>query len=585
MAGGLLQIVSYGSQDLFLTGNPEITFFRTVYRRHTNFSCEAIKVPFNDSVGFGTTSNVLIQKIGDLMHKTYIEITIPAFNYERSLDQDNINTLTNEVNALQTKYDTFQTFLAINIAAYRSAYDYYASDNITMSTEMINAINTIFTASPSYIGSQSETEFKQYIADDFNSEYDTIITNGGILYRYENMSGMLGNISLMSISNYWNPTSLSPAVVPKETTMNIINFLIENCKRLDKKYHDQLLAAKEALADAYNTNYKFAWVKKLGHSIIDYIEVWIGGHKIDKHYGMWIDIWYELFGKKHQQESYDRMIGNISELITYDRTTKPSYQMKIPLCFWFCRYSGLALPLVALQYDDVSIRVKFRKFSECAYVEADSNNTPVSLDDILENKKIDMDANLLIEYIYLDKEERRKFAQSSHEYLIDQLQINYETTLYDKSYAMDLDFDMPCKGLIWVLQNENLLKNPDGHTECHWNTYTTLVDGAKPIQQTAIAFAGYDCVNFNSNYFNYIQPYQHTRNTPSDGINTYWFSLYPMEHQPSGQTNLSRIPRTRMQLTIDPYFYDNQIPYTLTAYTMNYNILRIIAGMGNVSYT
>lgn len=582
MAGGLLQIVSYGSQDLFLTGNPEITYFRTVYRRHTNFACEAVKVLFDDTVGFGTTSNVVIPKIGDLVHKTYVEITIPEFYYTRTLNQQTINELTNQVSSLQNKYNVLKSFLSVNIQAYRDAYDLYISDNITMSNEMIDIITTDFST---YISSQSETEFKQFIADDYNAEKQTILDNGGILYRYENMDNMLGNISLTSIANYWNPPTLSPYVVPKATTMAIINFLIENCKKLDKKYHDELAVAKTALLDAYNTNYKFAWVERLGHAIMDYIEIWIGGHKIDKHFGMWLDIWYELMGKKEQSTSYDKMIGNISTLTTYDRTTKPSYNMKIPLQFWFCRYSGLALPLVALQYDDVSIRIKFRKFSECSYIEANSTNDAVSLDDILENKNKDITANLLVEYVYLDSPERKKFAQSSHEYLIDQLQINYDSTLYDKTYALDVDFEEPCKGLIWVLQNENLLKNTDGHTQCHWTTYTSTYGGTVPILDSYIGFAGYDRVmKLEYNYFNYVQPWQHAHNTPVDGINSYWFSLFPIEHQPSGQCNMSRLPRVRMQFTIDPYFYDNNVPYTLTVFTLNYNILRIIGGMGNTAY-
>ena len=131
MAGGLLQIVSQGSQDLFLTGNPEITFFKTVYRRHTNFSIEAINVNFDDETGFSKTSNLSIPKIGDLMFNTYIVMTIPEFQYTRTLDQTSINTLTDKVNKMQYNYNLVKGFLSVNSSAYRDAYNLYLSDNIT----------------------------------------------------------------------------------------------------------------------------------------------------------------------------------------------------------------------------------------------------------------------------------------------------------------------------------------------------------------------------------------------------------------------------------------------------------------------
>jgi len=590
MAGGLLQIVSYGSQDLYLTGNPEITYFKVVYRRHTNFSSESIRINFDDTTGFGTTSNVVIPKIGDLMYRTYLEVKIPEFAYTRTLDQQKINELTDEVNKLQYDYNLVKTFLSSNISAYRSAYEFYSSNNIYKSQEMMNVITTIINA---YETTSSATEFKQLIMDDFNYEQQEVLTNGGILYRYDNVtlyvngnSGIqLGNICLLSIPYYWGtPTPLS-SNVDKEDTMNIINYLIENCKKLDKKYYDKLNNAKIALNEAYGINYKFAWVDKLGHSLIDYTEISIGGNKIDRQYGLWLDIWYQLTGKKEQDEAYNRLIGNIPELTTFDRTTKSTYTMTIPLQFWFCRYSGLALPLIALQYNDINLRVKFRKFSECAYIEGDDVNTPVSLDDILENKSIDMEANLLIEYIFLDSYERRKFAQSSHEYLIEQLQFHWDDYLIDKNYQIDLDFEHPCIGLIWVLQRNKFLENPDGHTKCNWTTYTTELNGTNPVLTTELLFNNYNRIDKKpSNYFNYLQPMMHTENTPVEGINSYWFALFPKEHQPSGSCNMSRLPKVRFQMTIDPYYYDNDEHYTLTVFALNYNVLRIISGMGNVAY-
>mgnify|MGYP000867946290 CR=1 FL=1 len=582
-----MQIVSYGSQDLFLTGNPEITYFKVVYRRHTNFATEAIKTSFDDPTGFGKTSNISLKKIGDLIYNTYLVINIPEFNCKRAISQQTIDTLTDKKNRQVYNYNLVKTFLERNMTAYREAYNLYLADNITTSNEIIECIINTFS-------SYNNTEFKNLIADDYYEEYEQIMKNGGILYRYENMRETkngeihysLGNISLESVRSYWSNPSESPYAVSKEETMNIINFLIQNCIRLDKKYYDKTYDAQTELNDAYNENYKFAWVDKLGHSIIDYIEFYVGGKKIDTQYGQWIDIWHELTGKKLQEEQYSKMIGNISTLTSYDRTTKPQYELKIPLQFFFNQYSGMALPLISMQYSDISIRVKLRKFSECAYVEADNENTAVSLDTILENQGKDLTASLLMEYVFLDSYERRKFAQSSHEYLIKQIQLNYEDNLNGKTYQTRLDFQHPCTGLIWVLQRNSLLQNLDGHTKCCWTTYTTTENSdINPIYTTSFMLNNENvCDNLDSSYFNNVQPIEKFGNSPATGINSYWFSIFPKEMQPSGSCNLSRISNIRLEMTIDPFYYDNDETYTVSVYAINYNILRIIGGIGGTAY-
>ena len=78
MGGGLMQLVAYGAQDIYLTGNPQITFFKVVYRRHTNFSMESIEQTFNGSTGFGKKVSCTISRNGDLVHKVYLEVTLTA---------------------------------------------------------------------------------------------------------------------------------------------------------------------------------------------------------------------------------------------------------------------------------------------------------------------------------------------------------------------------------------------------------------------------------------------------------------------------------------------------------------------------
>lgn len=620
MPGGLIHLVTQGSGDLFLTGNPEITFFTMVYRRHTNFAIELKRLSFNDAVGFGTTSTVNISKIGDLIYRAYLEITIPEFSINRTLDTEAIAELTNTYNTYLENYKIIKKYLYYVLNAYRDILIIYDTEDIVYSTEIVEIINTY-----------SETfEDLPLITDPTKKYYTELllilntidpnvykvdsITESPHPYRYDINKG---NINLNAIISYFMPTSSDGSEIPKEESLNFINMILHKCSQLDKYYNNLITLTKKDLDELNNKYYKFAWVNRLGHSILDYAEFYIGGNKIDKQYGKWLDIWYELSGNKYQYDDYMEMIGDVPELTTFDRTVKPSYVLYIPLKFWFCKYPGLALPILALQYEEVFIRFKFRKFSECSYTELAYQtesitgtppntttilNTNGSLDNIIENKEIDFSANLLIEYVYLDSNERKKFARAAHEYLIEQVQINYETGLTDNLLTMSLSFSNPCKGIVWVLQRENSLLNIDNTQKCLWTDYTLenanisdsydinnetiIINKSKnPILNSSITLEKYDrVIKLDSNYFNYVEPYIHLKNSPKEGINSYWFSIFPLEHQPSGTCNCGYIKNIQLKCEIDPYFMNVNDTYTLIVYALSYNVLRIVNGIGNVAY-
>ena len=104
MTGGLIQIASYGIHDIYLIGNPQITFFKTVYRRHCNFAMEYIEERFNNESDFGSTSSCIISKAGDLLHRLYLKIVIPQVIINKNLYAKDINTNTDFL----TLYNTFK---------------------------------------------------------------------------------------------------------------------------------------------------------------------------------------------------------------------------------------------------------------------------------------------------------------------------------------------------------------------------------------------------------------------------------------------------------------------------------------------
>lgn len=587
-----MQLVAYGAQDMYLTGNPSITLFKVLYRRHTNFSVEQIELPV-DSVRPGATFSLVVQRNGDLSLKQYVRITTVA---------------------------------------------------------------------------------------------------------------------------------VTSAMVPANT--------------------------------------KVAWVRRLGHAALRSVTYQIGGTDIDKHYGQWLDIWYELTHTSNQERGYSKMIGDVPEMTTLVGPTNtpsdviiPAYTMWVPLQFSHCTNNGLALPLIALQYHEVRLKVEMETVNKLVVWSG------VSAPTMGTGGITFTDGGVLVEYVYLDTDERRRYAQVGHEYLIEQLQYTGPENLSGAggktlNQSFRLAFNHPCKEIVWGLRcgafsgagiqlggstrgrflaysntddwssalddaalnlatgmmntdavgtvfnsganlangatqvitqtvggcvinltitnatgvqlaggsntgvyavDDGLLtivpynlqsnltevaatatvtavgtainltvtvishtltvrdisipvedwtdtranttggKNPLDVTVVQPSNYGLQLDGKGNVVQSAkLQFNGHDRFQpLKGSYFNYVQPYQHHTRTPADGINVYSFALHPEHHQPSGSANLSRIDTVTLVVT----FSDSQragvacpaLDYArdseFIVMAKNYNILRIMSGMGGLAYT
>jgi hypothetical protein len=540
MGGGLMQLVAYGAQDVYLTGNPQITFFKVVYRRHTNFAVENIEQVFNGAADFGRKVTCQVSRNGDLITKMYLRVVLPAFA----------------------------------------------------------------------------------------------------------LSG-------------------------------------------DKKW---------------------AWVSRVGHALIDNVELEIGGTRIDKQYGNWLNVWYELARNWAHDRGYDVMIGNTSELTSLANAHNEAI-VYVPLKFFNNRNDGLAIPLIALQYHEVKLNFEFSALNTCVNRTANVSDSDVS-------KLSFAAASLFVDYVYLDTEERKRFAQAQHEYLIEQVQFTGAESVNSLVQKFRLNFNHPCKALYWTLQlgrytsgktflaydaknientrvlatkravlalaqyNGNTLSltsgvsadvagvlkpanaahqaffdrvNPIAITnQADVDNITVLGDlltleelsspvsslklynsaahdaasvvafsrgavpartdgsaefdvvvrqrdnygvymnkSGNPVNKVLLQLNGHDRFSErDGNYFNYVQPYQHHSNTPADGVNMYSFALNPEEHQPSGTCNMSRIDNATLNLTFGRQTADNDFKNAYLAddsnisiYATNYNVLRIMSGMGGLAYS
>jgi len=589
MAGGLINIATYGSQDLYLTGTPEITYFKIVYRRHTNYAMESIRLKFDDSPDFDKFSTLTFPKVGDLIHKMYLEIVLPEISFKRPINTIKVAELQKQYDQYIADYEIIQCFMLLNTEAYRRAYEIYQLDNITDPREMINEILKV---SPNGISDNFCSDIPSIIESFIDILNTTELSpNSPIINRYIICKFFYDCISLLYIAE--NPTDA--ILADKNYLMSVLSGAINTSKLIVEYFQWLIINTERNLLEEKNLNYKSAWVKRIGHSIIEYINVYIGGDIIDKHYGEWIDIWYELTGNKDLEETYMKMIGNIPELINFDRTTKPKTTIYVPLIFWFNRFNGQALPLVSLQYHDIQIGLKLRKFSQLFYIEDVGES--FNLDNLYIDGGHQLNVNLLTDFVYLDTIERRKFAQSGHEYLVDIVQTQFDENTLEE-FKIKLEFTNPSKEIYWIVQRQSLLSNPNGTTECLWTNYGVYTDETvNPCKEAQLFINGNKLLSKSSyGYFNHLQPFYCHTTIPKDGVNSYSFCFMPEEHQSSGSCNMSRLSFKQLIVDLDPnmlFELDRatnkitNVPETtiFKIFSLSQNILRILGGMGSLAFT
>jgi hypothetical protein len=374
---------------------------------------------------------------------------------------------------------------------------------------------------------------------------------------------------------------------------------------------------------------QFRWLNWVGHNLVDWVELQIGGQRIDKHYGDWLHIWNELTQEAGKQAGYAKMVGNVPQLTNLlvqggepcDNDCAggepnssgellgcaPEYTLYVPLQFWFCRNPGLALPLIALQYHEVRINLQFNDLQNLCWdiTPAITSNMHTVRDRV--NAANLVAASLYVDYIYLDTDERRKFAQVSHEYLIETLQFTGAESINSSTNRLKLNFNHPCKELVWVVQRDSFVSCDDtvintwkGQQPFNYSDWwdrsalesgysVTRVEGMagkNPVVTALIQLNGHDRFTVREGrYFNEVQPYQHHTNVPAVGINVYSFALSPEQHQPSGTCNLSRIDNTTLMLTVSNNAVGTATSSSVRVYATNYNVLRVLSGMGGLAYS
>jgi hypothetical protein len=431
------------------------------------------------------------------------------------------------------------------------------------------------------------------------------------------------------------------------------------------------------------TNYEFKWIKNIGLNIFNYVKLIINGLEIDTLYSDYINIWKELFLNEDEKNNFNKNIGHIpeiynpkdglgqngiypnittstnntiqaekyynnnSQIISFSNKTDytfpsiQSYKIKVPLPFSFFINSGLALPLVALQYSVLSLEFEMKKFQDLytiidAKFESSSNSygkrikpsseTHHKITNFTSDFDFNIKPNIEGEYIFLDDNERTRFALNDHEYLIEQHKIvNKDGTLIKPSIE-ETDEKIspafnPIKYLTWIV------KRDDSNKLNNWTNYTNWVDEDVPpysnqhyyaekyynmtdskdvffnpkvtahkslfnivnlkkniLTNVRIEFDGNTRIDKGIEYYEKQQIYDNFKTNPKDGIFVYSFSINPKEYQPSGCCNFSSIENPKIYYTklIQESF--TQYNYRAYLFIINYNIFLIKSGIGGLKF-
>jgi len=318
MTGGLIQIVAYGTADIFLTGMPQITFFKLVYRRYTNFAIENIEQQFSGIANFGETVTCTLEKVGDLINAIYLKIVLPTVNL---IDPNFVSQFTPqdlyEINNLEEQYNDYKAIINYIYGYYRELSNYLATINQNVNlTNLFNyiiKITNVYYTSSTYYSLKLEyntTYNKNLVLNNFipgNNFYDS---NGNYVYENNNFLNIkISDIDIINIvANYSISDYTTSAELITALNFELINFK-NNTKQIDKYLNNQIL--KYQKEHTHYQNYKFAWIEKIGHNIINNIFVEIGGQVIDRHTNDWYNIWTDLTLKPELERLYNKMIGNM----------------------------------------------------------------------------------------------------------------------------------------------------------------------------------------------------------------------------------------------------------------------------------
>ena len=553
MGGGLMQLVAYGAQDVYLTGNPQITFFKVVYRRHTNFSVECIEQTFNGTADFGRTVTCNISRNGDLVTKMYLKVELEATN---EIGSNNAEKAAKAYSLSQNLGRVLVESAKVEIGG--SKIDEHYGDWLNIWGEL-SRNNSLDRGTDKMLGNvpelrsytNSKKRYTMYVPMQFWFCRNNGLALPLIALQYHDVRVTFKFRDVAECVSMKAGESRSD--IKFKDAILLIDYVYldsEERKRFAQASHEYLIEQLQFTGEeSVNTaNEKFRlnfnhpckalfWSLRLGNYTT-------GKSSIALNDNGEVDI--ERFAKVMWMATrVDAGSAKYNNDATYDLSGTATDEIQTP--------DKAAVGTDAAKNDISQAVSDIVDGIKAQFVVADgSANAPLTLDNVVV--------------------------------------LSHDLTGADLSTAYDT--------LVAGISNAEAKKVLAAHARTlrlHTN-HGLYVDGSEnPVQSAKLQLNGHDRFSAqDGHYFNYVQPYQHFSNTPSDGNNVYSFALNPEEHQPSGTCNMSRIDNATLSLTLgergadssanfaNQYLVDDTV---CSIYTVNYNVLRIMSGMGGLAYS
>jgi hypothetical protein len=522
MAGGLMQLVAYGAQDVYLTGNPQITFWKVTYRRHTNFAMESIEQTFNGQADFGRRVTCTISRNGDLAFRTYLQITLPEIGQSLKNKDDG------DVFARWLDFPGEQLISQVEVEIGGQRIDRQYGDwmhiwnQLTLSKEQERG----------YYKMIGNTTQLTYICDPTFAAVDGPCSADGVRQVCAPRNA-LPETTLYVPLQFWycrNPGLALPLIALQyhEVKINLDIRNIEEClwavSNIDgtgKKVND---AYKQSLAAA--------------SLFVDYIFL-----DTDER-------------RRMAQNPHEYLIEQLQ--FTGDESVgSSSNKIKLNL-------NHPCKELIWVVQPDVNV-------DYCASL---TSHHPLN--------------HLLGAQPFNYTDALDALPNAIHAFgaktLVNSASYINTSGMFEDPFASGLT-----PGSAFATATGNMTESgvSDAGT---FVLAETAIDmhcwGENPVVVAKLQLNGQDRFSEREGtYFDLVQPFQHHTRAPDTGINVYSFALRPEEHQPSGTCNFSRIDNATLQLVLSNATVQGVSTAKVRVYAVNYNVLRIMSGMGGLAYS
>lgn len=351
MTGGLIQLVSSGKEDSYLTFKPQITYFRKIYRRHTIFGTELIQTLPEQQPEYDNRVSFRLNNISDIISKCYIEIELPSLSFNESstvisLKNNDLNNIKKNINKWKTLYENLKKFCTIEILLYQTLNKLLDSININLNILKQNVIK---------FNSKYKSSKDQLI----NSIFDDV-------YVKINLTGYILQLQKAIVADDYADYNENLHIRISDLKAEIKTYFDNMCSNL-KYYHSNWKFYQKNYDDLNNNNVKFAWIENLAHYFFTNFQVEIGGQVVEEYSAEQSYIYQMHHLKEEYMGNYDQMIGNNENLTTFNNQKKNKQTLILPLNFWFCKDTGCSLPTVALSNSSVNINLKLNKLKNLLY--------------------------------------------------------------------------------------------------------------------------------------------------------------------------------------------------------------------------